>query len=75
MRNERTEIKFIETMKHRIGLNKGQMFCETNGSWELWEQNPLFLLKRFPKKSVITTSEDFILKGIVRTLARNKTSE
>lgn len=56
---QRTEIPdaiAIRTARQRIVAGDGQMFCQTGRAVELWEREPLRLLKRWDAKSVLWVS-------------------
>jgi hypothetical protein len=52
-RHSRQDIRALRTANLIVELGEGQMFCETPKAWEVWDKDPLRMVKRIPGKSVL----------------------
>jgi len=56
-RKKRPELEMIQTARRYITLNLGQCFYETLKAYEIWQEKPLFRIKRISKKQVFWVFE------------------
>jgi hypothetical protein len=56
-REYRPEVAAITTATQQIELADGQGFYITRGAWEIWENDPVRLVKRIPHKRVFFVFE------------------
>ena len=56
-RTRHPEIKAIETVTQRIELEGSQCYYRTPKAYEIWQEEPLYFLKRIPRTSVLWVIE------------------
>lgn len=49
----RLDIEYLLTARFNIELAPGQEFYETRAAYEIWQSQPLALIKRIPKARVL----------------------
>ena len=52
-RIERRDLAGIATAARDISLSDGQFFCETPKAYEIWQDEPLLMIKRIPSSKVL----------------------
>lgn len=57
-RTEMPKVKAIATLTMKIEKYDNQVFYETPKSWELWDTQPLHLVKRWSRKDVFWVIEE-----------------
>ena len=55
MRIHRPDIRAVQSLKLVYELNANQSFHETTKAYEIWQDEPLMLIKRIPKVRIYWT--------------------
>lgn len=51
-REKKTNIKMLRTAKQDIMLSEGQCFYRTPKAYEIWQEEPLYMVKRISQDRV-----------------------